>query len=91
MSIYYIKTSPPEGKCRASGGQALSSRCSSKQLNIIQGCFHKIGLTNSEIANQLGITYDGVKAHLKVIFAKLGVTDRTEAITIALRKHLLKI
>lgn len=48
------------------------------------------GLTNAEIAKQYGITYDGVKSHLKVIFAKLGVTGRAEAITIALRKHLLK-
>ena len=43
------------------------------------------------LAKQFGITYDGVKAHLKVIFAKLGVSGRSEAITIALRKHLLKI
>ena len=49
------------------------------------------GLTNNEIAKQYGITYDGVKAHLKAIFGKLGVTGRTEAISIALRKHLLKI
>ena len=49
------------------------------------------GLTNNEIAKQYGITYDGVKSHLKVIFSKLGVTGRAEAITIALRKHLLKM
>ena len=48
-------------------------------------------LTSDEIAKQYGITYDGVKSHLKVIFNKLGVTGRAEAISIALKKHLLKI
>ena len=49
-----------------------------------------LGLTNKEIANALGIRKDGVEDHLKVIFAKLGATNRTEAVAIALRKHLLK-
>ena len=48
------------------------------------------GLTNNEIAKQYGITYDGVKSHLNKIFRKLGVTGKAEAISIALRKHLLK-
>jgi len=60
-----------------------------RQMEILQSVTR--GLTNNEIARQYGITYDGVKAHLKVIFSKLGVTGRTEAIAIALRKHLLKI
>ena len=49
------------------------------------------GLTNNEIAKQYGITYDGVKSHLNKIFRKLGASGKTEAITIALRKHLLKM
>ena len=60
-----------------------------RQMEILQSVTR--GLTNNEIAKQYGITYDGVKAHLKAIFGKLGVTGRTEAIAIALRKHLLKI
>ena len=60
-----------------------------RQMEILQSVTR--GLTNNEIAKQYGITYDGVKSHLKVIFSKLGVTGRAEAISIALRKHLLKI
>ena len=60
-----------------------------RQMEILQSLTR--GLTNNEIAKQYGITYDGVKSHLKVIFSKLGVTGRAEAISIALRKHLLKI
>ena len=32
-----------------------------------------------------------VKNHLSAIFNKLGVSNRSEAVAIALRKHLLKI
>ena len=49
------------------------------------------GLSNADIAKQLGITEFGVQKHLKLIFAKLGAATRTEAAAIALRKHLLKI
>ena len=37
------------------------------------------------------ITASGVKQHLSAIFLKLGATSRTEAVSIAMRRHLLKI
>ena len=49
------------------------------------------GLTNEDIAKQLGIGLPSVKTHLVALFAKLGVANRSEAVAIALRKHLLKI
>ena len=48
------------------------------------------GLTNADIARQLGIREDSVKEHINAIFVKLGASNRSEAITIALRKHLVK-
>ena len=48
------------------------------------------GLSNPDIAKQLGITVDGVKHNLNVIFTKLGAANRQEATAIALRRHLLK-
>ena len=50
-----------------------------------------LGLTNKEIANALGIRTDGVEDHINIILAKLGASNRAEAVAIALRKHLLKI
>jgi DNA-binding NarL/FixJ family response regulator len=50
-----------------------------------------LGLTNKEIADVLGIRKDGVEDHIKIIFSKLGASNRAEAVAIALRKHLLKI
>ena len=60
-----------------------------RQLDILHSVTR--GLSNPDIAKQFGITVDGVKAHLNVIFSKLGAANRSEAITIALRRHLLKL
>ena len=49
------------------------------------------GLTDRDIARQLGIRVDGVNGHVRDILQKLGAANRTEAVAIALRKHLLKI
>jgi len=49
------------------------------------------GLQNSDIARILGISLPVVKEHLTGLFQKLGVTNRTEAAALAIRKHLLKI
>ena len=62
---------------------------SARQREILQSLM--TGLTNKEIAQQLGIRRDSVEDHINTLFAKLGVTNRTEAVAIALRKHLLKI
>ena len=49
------------------------------------------GLPNKQIATHFGITLDGVKRHVQKICAKVGASNRAEAVAIALRKHLLKI
>ena len=48
------------------------------------------GLTNADIAKQLGIREDSVKEHANILFSKIGATNRAEAVAIAMRKHLLK-
>ena len=60
-----------------------------RQLEILSSITR--GLTNSDIARELGIAPDSVKEHINAIFLKIGAANRTEAATIALRKHLLKI
>ena len=59
-----------------------------RQLGIIHSMMR--GLTNHEIATQFNITPDCVKAHIKRVCNKIGAANRTEAVAIALRKHLLK-
>ena len=60
-----------------------------RQMQILEGLVR--GLTNQNIATELGIREDRVKGHVNAIFFKLGAANRTEAVAIALRKHLLKI
>jgi DNA-binding NarL/FixJ family response regulator len=47
------------------------------------------GLTNKEIAQSLGISYETVKEHVQHILRKVGVTDRTQAAVWAVRKNLV--
>ena len=49
------------------------------------------GLPNKAIATRLGISDQTVKFHVASISAKLGATNRTEAVRIALRRGLLTL
>ena len=49
------------------------------------------GLRNREIARVIGRTEETVKVHLKHVMAKLGVADRTEAVTLALQRGIIHL
>src|SRR5262245_51178785 len=49
------------------------------------------GKSNKEIARSLAVSEDTVKAHLKSIFAKLGVTDRTQAVTLGAKRGIIEV
>jgi two-component system NarL family response regulator len=49
------------------------------------------GSANKEIAASLSISESTVKTHIQTIFQKLGVGDRTEAVTQALRKGIIQL
>lgn len=59
---------------------------SARELEVLLFLCH--GYPNSEIADRLGISGNTVKTHLKNIYGKLGVTNRTQA---AAEAKLLKI
>jgi len=50
-----------------------------------------LGKANKEIARTLSLSDETVKAHLKNIFAKLDVTDRTHAVTVAARRGIIEL
>lgn len=69
--------------------QPAPPELSPRQLEILR--LVADGLTSKAISNKLEIGPDGVNAHLRAIFSKLGAASRSEAVAIALKKHLLKM
>lgn len=47
------------------------------------------GLTNRDIADVLGIREDTVEEHVNLLLEKIDATNRTEAVSIAMRKQLV--
>jgi DNA-binding NarL/FixJ family response regulator len=59
----------------------------SREVEVIQ--LISQGLRNKEVGAMLGITEGTVQIHVKNIFAKLGVNDRTGAVQVAVRRGLI--
>ncbi|HWA99384.1 MAG TPA: LuxR C-terminal-related transcriptional regulator, partial [Pirellulales bacterium] len=49
------------------------------------------GLANKQIAARLGKASGTVKIHVQNIIAKLGATDRTQAVTIAVQRGIIHL
>lgn len=64
-----------------------SSALTARQVEILEMLAR--GLSNHDIATALRLSENGVKFHLRGLFAKLGAATRTEAVAVALRRRLL--
>ena len=64
------------------------TKLSARKLEILSAVAQ--GRSNSDIARQFGLSEITVKKHLSAIFESLGVSNRAEAVALALRKQLLK-
>jgi DNA-binding NarL/FixJ family response regulator len=49
------------------------------------------GKANKLIGSDLSITEETVKGHVKSILSKLGASDRTHAVTIALKRGIIEL
>ncbi len=63
------------------GMRRRTRQLSARELEVLD--LVRLGLTNDEIAERLGITSDGVKYHVSQILTKLGVSSRHEAVSVA--------
>lgn len=64
----------------------IPDRLTERELDVIRLLVE--GATNDDIATHLFVTEKTVKTHLSAIFRKLGVTNRTQAATKAMRDGL---
>jgi DNA-binding NarL/FixJ family response regulator len=65
------------------------SNLTERELEILQ--LVASGLSNRGVARAIGRSDETVKIHLKNVFAKLNVADRTEAVTVALTRGLIHL
>lgn len=72
-------------RVRTPASDALSAR----EIEVLQLAAR--GLSNTEIAKELFVSATTAKAHLVHIYAKLGVNDRTAAVTTALERGIIRL
>ena len=65
------------------------SKLTDRQVEVLRSLTR--GLSNKEIAKQLGISSYRIQDHVNALLEKIGAANRVEAVAIALKKHLLKI
>lgn len=106
-SGYVLKDTPTDALIRAvreihSGGVVVASGAATRLAERSQGPtltprereviqLVAEGLRNKEIAARLGIGRETVQSHLRSLFAKLNVHDRTTAMAVALRRGIIHL
>jgi DNA-binding NarL/FixJ family response regulator len=78
---------PPQIASRL--GERLIAHLSPREMDVL----HLLakGMSNKEIASQLGLVVGTVKIHVANVFAKLGVSDRTQALVTAVKRGIISI
>ncbi|HXU80457.1 MAG TPA: response regulator transcription factor [Polyangia bacterium] len=79
---------PPEIADRVIPG-AAAEELTEREVEVLRRIAE--GLSNKEIGEQLGISESTVKTHVNHLLEKLGVTDRTKALVLALKRGLVHI
>ncbi len=78
---------PPEIAVRV--GERLPAQLSPRELDVLQMLSR--GLSNKEIGSELGVAEGTVKIHITNIFTKLGVSDRTKALLVAIKRGIVNV
>ncbi len=68
---------------------ALIEPLSERELDVLR--LMTRGMANKQIAAELCITEHTVKFHIRAVLGKLGATNRTQAVTLALSKGLVNL
>ena len=68
---------------------AVDDALTAREIDVLR--LIALGNANKLVADQLAITEDTVKGHVKNILSKLGASDRTHAVTIALKRGIIEL
>jgi DNA-binding NarL/FixJ family response regulator len=77
------------GRRQYQRAEGMTEALSERELEVLQALAE--GKSNKEIADQLVISTYTVQVHLRNIFGKLGVSNRTEAVTRSLAVGLIRL
>ena len=78
----------PKDSRPAEIAKAVSKSLSAREISIIQ--LAAKGFSSPEVAEMLGISVNSVKTHFRHIFEKMDVSDRTEAVTLAISRGIIE-
>ncbi len=76
----------PTGR-QPTSGEVIGTTLSNREREIL--ALLADGLVNKQIAARLGISTNTVKTHLELLFDKLGVATRAEAVATGVKRGLL--
>jgi DNA-binding NarL/FixJ family response regulator len=79
-------TPPAEGTIPKPRRQADAEHLTPREQRVLRGVFE--GLTNKEMAYQIGVSQSSVKATLQQLFEKMGVRTRGQLVRIAIERSL---
>jgi len=70
-------------------GHMSDNELSAREIEVLR--LVALGSSNKRVGLTLNVTEDTVKAHMKAILHKLGASDRTHAVTLALRRGIIDL
>ncbi|MBW4632939.1 MAG: response regulator transcription factor [Iphinoe sp. HA4291-MV1] len=84
-STFAVNSTLPEGATHSTQHSNSLTQREQEILSLLAS-----GKTNQQIAQTLYITPGTVRVHVHAILHKLGVSDRTQAVIVAIKKQLIK-
>jgi DNA-binding NarL/FixJ family response regulator len=88
-AVYLGKRAVPPEVASELAKHAMDDALTEREIQVLKHV--AAGCSNKVVAEQLGISEDTVKGHVRSILSKLEATDRTHAVTIALRRGILEL
>jgi DNA-binding CsgD family transcriptional regulator len=82
-----LEDSPPSAQDEESAATQPRAALTNREREIL--ALLADGLGNKQIAARLGISTNTVKTHLELLFEKIGVSSRAEAVAVGARRGLL--